>query len=170
MRVGELPHQARLAHTWLAHDRDHLTMALACSSEGLLQQLDFCIPAHEARQPSGSGGVQPAPHGARADDLENLDRCGQAFHGHGATRHHLHEPFGEGQRIRGQQDRPRPGDLLHARSQVRRLTDRRVVHVEIRPDGADHHLARVETHADLDRNPVAPEHVLGVTPHRVLHS
>jgi len=50
------------------------------------------------------------------------------------------------------------------------LPDRRVVHVEVRADRADDHLTRVETHTDLDGNPVTPEHTLGVALHRLLHA
>jgi hypothetical protein len=50
------------------------------------------------------------------------------------------------------------------------LPDRRVVHVEIRADSADHYLARLEPHTDLDQNPMAPEHALRVALHRLLHA
>ena len=50
-----------------------------------------------------------------------------------------------------------------------RLTDRRVVHVQIGPDGADDHLAGVEPHADLDGHPVRAEDTLRVLRDRLLH-
>jgi hypothetical protein len=34
-----------------------------------------------------------------------------------------------------------------------RLPDGGVVHAEVAADGAHHHLARIEPHADLDRRP-----------------
>jgi hypothetical protein len=52
---------------------------------------------------------------------------------------------------------------------MRALTDSRVVHVQIRADRPHYHLARVETHADLDGHPEAAKHVLGVALHRILH-
>ena len=41
------------------------------------------------------------------------------------------------------------GELLHTRSEVRRLTHRAVVHPEVAPDGAHDHLARVQADPDL---------------------
>jgi hypothetical protein len=52
---------------------------------------------------------------------------------------------------------------------VRRLTDRGVVHVQVGPDGADDHLAGVESHADLDGHPVRAEDSLRVLRNRLLH-
>jgi hypothetical protein len=42
------------------------------------------------------------------------------------------------------------------------LTDRGVVHVQIRADGADDDLAGVEPHADLEGYPLQAEDNLGV--------
>ena len=114
--------------------------------------------------------MKPAAHRARARELEDLDRRGQPLDGRGAACRHLHEALGEGERVRRQQDRPRSGHLLHPRGQVRGVTDRRVVHVEVRADGADHDVARVQAHADLDRDPVTVKHLLRVALHRFLHS
>ena len=50
-----------------------------------------------------------------------------------------------------------------------RLPDRRVVHVQIRPDGADDDLAGVEADADLDRHAVGAEDSLGVLLDGLLH-
>src|SRR5207244_8469407 len=44
--------------------------------------------------------------------------------------------------------------LFHARGEMRRLTDRRVVHVQVIADRADHDLAGVEPDADLHRHAV----------------
>ena len=46
--------------------------------------------------------------------------------------------------------RARRCHLLHAGGQVGRLPDRRAIHAQIGADGADHHLAGVEPHADPD--------------------
>ena len=50
-----------------------------------------------------------------------------------------------------------------------RLTDRRVIHVQIRPDGADDHLAGVEPHTDLEGHPVRAEDFLCVLLDCLLH-
>jgi hypothetical protein len=154
----------------LAHDRNHLTMALARPAEGLPQELDFRVPAHEPRQTTGRGCVEPATHGAGTTELEDLDRGRQALHGHGAAGRHLHEALGECQRLRSEQDGPWPGHLLHARGQVGRLADGRIVHVEIRADRADDYLARIQPYADLDRDTVRSEDAIGVSLDGLLHT
>ena len=169
VRVGKLPDQSRLAHAWLAHDRDELAVALARSPQRLPQQLDLRVTADEAREPARGSGVQPAPHRARARQLEDLDWCCHPLHRHRTARGYLHETLGEGQRLGSQQGGPGLGHLLHARGQVRALTHRRVVHVEIRPDRPNHHVTRVQTHADLDGHPETAKHALGVPLHRLLH-
>ena len=78
--------------------------------------------------------------------------------------------FGELQGGGGEQDGAGHRHLLHAGGQMGRLPDRRVVHVEIRPDGADDHLARVEAHADLEGHPVRAEDPLRVLRDRLLHA
>ena len=49
------------------------------------------------------------------------------------------------------------------------LAHRGVVHVQIGADRAHDHLARVQAHADADRDAVLPSHALGVPLHRLLH-
>jgi hypothetical protein len=41
--------------------------------------------------------------------------------------------------------------------------------VQVAADGANHHLARVEAHPDLDRHSVTAKHLLRVALHRLLH-
>ena len=50
-----------------------------------------------------------------------------------------------------------------------RLSDRRVVHVEIAADGTDHHLAGVQPHSNRQRDPGRAAHFLGMPLHRLLH-
>jgi hypothetical protein len=50
-----------------------------------------------------------------------------------------------------------------------RLTDGRVVHVEVAANGADNHLTRVHTHPNVHRHARGPVHLLGVSLHRFLH-
>jgi hypothetical protein len=59
--------------------------------------------------------------------------------------------------------------LLHACGEMGRLTNGRVVHVQVAPDGADDHLSRVETNADLNEDPFSLPHTVGVPFHRFLH-
>jgi hypothetical protein len=50
-----------------------------------------------------------------------------------------------------------------------RLADRGVVHVEIRADCANDHLARVQAYADADSHAMLPPHGFGVLLDHLLH-
>jgi len=67
------------------------------------------------------------------------------------------------------QDRARRRHLLHAGGQVGGLTDRRVIHVQVRPDGTDDDRAGVEPHADLDGHPVRTEDTVPILRDGLLH-
>ena len=71
--------------------------------------------------------------------------------------------------MRRDQDGARRGRLFHPRRQVRRLADRRVIHVQGITDGADDDLAGVETHPDLNGHALGPLNLLGIVVHRILH-
>ena len=113
--------------------------------------------------------MEPRPLRARSGELVDLHRFGQALDRDRSPSRHLDVALGELQGRGREQDRARCRHLLHAGGQVRRLTHRRVVHVQIRPDGAHHHLAGVEPDADLDRHSVRAEHTLRVLRDRLLH-
>jgi hypothetical protein len=82
----------------------------------------------------------------------------------------VHEPFGEGEHLGSEQDRTRGRHLLHAGSQVRGLPHGGVVHAEVRPDGANDDLARVQTDPDLDGDALGSPQFLGAPLHGVLHA
>jgi hypothetical protein len=52
---------------------------------------------------------------------------------------------------------------------VRRLADGGIIHVEIVADGPHHHLATVEAHANLDRQPLRAPHLLTGPADQLLH-
>ena len=72
------------------------------------------------------------------------------------------------ERRRRDQHRARARGLFHARSEMRRLPDRRVVHVQVIADRADHDLAGVEPDADLHRHAVRVPRLLCVPSDRFL--
>src|SRR5262249_4480369 len=53
--------------------------------------------------------------------------------------------------------------------QVCRLADRRVIHLQVAPDGAHDYVPRVQTNSYLDRNAVGPSNSLSVPFHGFLH-
>src|ERR687897_370703 len=50
-----------------------------------------------------------------------------------------------------------------------RLTNCRIVHLQVTPDGAHHYLSRVQTNSYLNGYSLAPSDSLGVTLYRLLH-
>ena len=52
---------------------------------------------------------------------------------------------------------------------MRGLPHRRVVHVQVVPNRADHHLAGVQPDADLDVEPLLPPQLLGIPADRLVH-
>src|SRR5207244_889018 len=61
-------------------------------------------------------------------------------------------------------------ELLHPGREMRGLTDRGVVHVQIAVYGADDDLARVEPDADLHIDALAPAQLVGIPADRLLHA
>jgi hypothetical protein len=87
-----------------------------------------------------------------------------------AERARQHVALDEAERLRRQQDRARHRHLLHASREVRRLSDRGVVHLQVAPDGAHHHLAGIEPHANVHGHTERAVHLLRVLTHALLHS
>ncbi len=169
MGVGQLEGQARLAHARLAHDRNHLTASLPGLVDRAAELLDLGVATHKGREPARGGGLEPRAHGADPGELVDLDGAGQALHGHGPERGHLHEALGERQGLRGQERRARIGELLHARGEVGSLADRGVVHVQVGADRTHDDLARIEAHANADPDAVLGPYALRISRDRLLH-
>ena len=167
--VGELVDEAGLPHAGFPHDGDELAVAIVREGERPADLLDLGVAADEPRQSPRGGSVEPGPLRARSGERVDLHGVRQALDRDRPPGRDLHVAFGELQGRGGEQDRAGRRHLLHAGGQVGRLTDRRVVHVQIRPDGADDHLAGVEPHADLDGHPVRAEDTLRVLRDRLLH-
>jgi hypothetical protein len=76
---------------------------------------------------------------------------------------------GEPERVGRDEDGAGLRHLLHARGQVRRLTDRRIVHVQVAADRAHDDLAGVEPDPDLHRDALGALDLLGVAADGLLH-
>ncbi|HEX7128377.1 MAG TPA: hypothetical protein VF406_21700 [Thermodesulfobacteriota bacterium] len=99
--------------------------------------------ADEAREAARRRGLHARPQARRAGQLVDLDRLAHPLDRDRADRLRANEPLGEPERIGRQPDAAGGGELLHAGGQVRRLADRRVLHVEVVADRPDHHLPRM---------------------------
>ena len=99
----------------------------------------------------------------------HLDRIGDPLDRNGAERLRVDVALGEPQRLAGEPDRARRGELLHATGQMRRLANRGVVHSEIASDRAHDDLSRVEADANQDFHALGAAKILGIAPDRLLH-
>ena len=169
LRVGELPEQARLAHSRLPDQRHELAPPLAGQLEGLGELLDLGVTAHEAAESTRRRRLKARPRGAGARDLVDLHRLAPPLDGDRPQRADLHVALREMPHVGGDEDGARGRELLHPRRQVNGLADGGVVHVEVVRDGAHDHLARVEADADVQRDAVSGPDLLGVAADRVLH-
>ena len=166
MGVRELPEHPGLSQTGLAHERHDLTLSGRRARKGGRQQLHLGLAADETGEPAERGYLKPCPRVADPDDLVNLHRLDT----HRTERSRLDVSRREPARLSGHQDAARLGRLLHAGRQVRRLTDRRVVHVEIAADRPHDDFAGVEADADPHGGAVGVSgERVGVSPSRLLH-
>ena len=121
--------------------------------QSLVQGVELALPPDKARQPLRSPRLEALAHRRGPYQLKHLHWLGQSFHGYGAQGVDLHQALHQPQGRSGQADRPRCGQLFHARRQVRGLADRRVVHVEIVTNGSDHHFPGIEADANAQLQP-----------------
>jgi hypothetical protein len=167
--MDTLVHQARLPHPGLAHHGNDLAVSSACVVERLAQGGNLRLAPHKAGEAPRRSGLEAFAERSGPNQIEHfhglchaLDRdWPQGVHPHQA----LDEPQGRGR----QANRPRRGQLLHTRCQMRRLPHRRVVHVQIVADGADHHFPGVEPHPDAQLEAVGAPHRVRILAHGGLH-
>src|SRR5262249_39102660 len=163
------PVEPRLAHARVSYDGDDLAVALARPVERVLQLLELAFPTHEPRESPPGRGLQPRAGCAGPGQLEYLHRLAQALYPHRTEPRDLHQPLGQAQRARTEPNAAGRRQLLHARRQLGRLPDRRVVHAEVAPDRMHDHIARVEADANLYLHAVRPAQLGRVALHGLLH-
>ena len=168
--MDDLIDQARLAHAGFTHQRDHLAMPGLRLGQSLLHDHQLLVPPDKARQAPYHPRLEAAAQGACPDQFIDLHRRRQALDRHGAQGGDPHQPLRQPQRLGGQTNAPGRGQLLHPGRQVRGLAQGRVVHVQVVANGADHHFARVEAHADLHLHAVCPAHLGAIVADGLLHS
>jgi hypothetical protein len=144
-------------------------MTVAGELLGAAKLLQLGVAADEPREPAPGGRLQAGPRRASARHLVDLDRVSEPLHRYGAERFHGDVALGQRQCLGRDHNRAGIGELLHPRGEVRRLADGRVVHVEVAPDRAHDHLARVQPDADLDHRRVRAPHLVRVLLHALLH-
>jgi hypothetical protein len=169
VRLRELPEQPRFPHPGLAHDGDGLPVPGDSALERLCQLLQLTRAPDKAGQASGRRRLEARPHGPHSAHLIGLHRLAQSFNVDWPQRFDLQVTLGQAQGLGCHQDRPWHRYLFHARREMGRLPHRRVVHVQVAPDGPHDHFSRVQPDADVDGNAVRALHLLGVAPDGLLH-
>ncbi len=167
--MSELVDEARFPHPRLADDRRHLPAPGAGQLLGPAELLQLRGPADEPGQPPPGRRLQARPRRAHPRHLVNRHRLRQPLDRHRAERRHGDVALDQVQGRARDQDAARARELFQPRRQVCRLTDRRVVHVEIAVDGPHDDLARVEPDPDLHVDTVRPARLRRVALHELLH-
>jgi hypothetical protein len=169
MRLREFPEEPRLSDAGFSHHRRDLPVPGPRPVQGLTKLLHLVVTADEAREAARCGGLEARAYRRRPRHLVDLDGRLEPLDRHRAERFDHHVAFRQRQGLRRDQDRAGRRHLLHASGEVRRLADRRVVHVKVASDGSYDDLPRVQAHPDLDRNALGPPDAVGVPFHRFLH-
>ena len=71
-----------------------------------MQDREFRLPAHKARQATGGGHLQAPPQGTGPDQLEDLHGLRQPLHRHRSQGGDLHQSLRQPQRLGGQANTP----------------------------------------------------------------
>ena len=149
--VDELPQQPRFADARLADHAHELRPpcgARARSSARLIWSTSSSRPTKGVRPARRRPAGGPRLPGAR--DLEHLHGRVEALDADLPEKLEHDVAFDQPGGVGGNQDGARRRGLLHARGQVRGLAHGGVVHAQVVPDRAHHHLAGVQSNPDAD--------------------
>jgi len=144
----ELEEEPALAEAGVAGDHHHLPAPFPRVLEALAQRRQLARPADERREAALGGDVQARALAARPEHLEGA-RGGAALGGELPEIQRLEVALDGRVRCLADHHAARPGRLLHARGEVRRVADRGVVHAQVVADLADDHRTGVETDTEL---------------------
>ena len=167
--VDELIEQARLPHPGLADHGHHLAVTRRGTRQCLPEGRQLLLPPHKAGEAAPHRRLQAPPERADPHQLSDLDGFHQTLDRNGAQGVHLDQALHQAQGRGRQQDTARRGELFHARRQVHRLPDGRVVHVQVVIDAPHHHLAGVEPHPKVHGQAMRAPHLVTVAAQRGLH-
>ena len=123
-------------------------------------------PSHQPREAPQAGGVEACAQRADPLELEDPDRGTDAFHRPSSLVVQGEEPLDQPGGMLGQVHAAGSGHLLHPRREPHAVSLGGVVHAQVVADLADHHLPRVEAHADGELEPSGSERT-GIAPQLV---
>jgi len=163
----ELEAQAALAGAGLGHDAHDLSVACVRLLERLLEHRHVVVAPDEPGEPAGTGHVEARLELAHALELVHLDRSAHALHGGSAQ---VSQPDVAPDQLCGRlahAGRAGPRELLHALREPDRETLGGVVHAQVVPDLAHHHLARVDADAHGEVEALGEAQLVGVALERI---
>jgi hypothetical protein len=170
MGVRELPEETGLPHSRLTDDRHDLAASYAALLDRRVELLDLARTTDELGETSARRHLKTRPRRSGAKQLVDVDRLPAAPHVHRTQRRDLYVALREPQRCHGDEHRRRRRGLLDASSQMRRLSNRRVVDMQVARDGADDDFPGVQTDANLREDAFLTAHALAVPLDGLLHS
>ena len=141
--------QPRFAHSGLAHYGDDLPSSLAGALQHPGQRAHLSLAANESRQTTQFSHFPTGACCRPSRELECLDGFSQPLHDHGAQRAQIHETLDELTRTCCQANASGSRRLLHPGRQMNRGTIGLVLHGQIIANGVYHHLAGIESHANI---------------------
>ncbi len=149
--AAQLAEDAALADARLAGQQHHLAFAVLRQVPALDQEAEFMLAADEIGQPAAPHRFEAALGGRHPLDRPGLDRLGKTLDRVPAkcaqAEHIAEQPAGRC----WDDDRPRLGQRLQSRRQVRRLADHRLLLCGTFADEiADHHEAGGDADAHLE--------------------
>jgi hypothetical protein len=140
----------------------------ACLVEHVAQGGDFHLAPHKVGEAPCGSDLEAAAR-AGPNQFEYLHRLCHPFDRYRSQRLHLYQALDQPQGGGRQANRAGRGQLLHTRRQMRCLPHRRVVHVQVVANGADHDFPGVEPHPDAQLDAVGMAHRFRVLAHGGLH-
>src|SRR5262249_54934468 len=130
-RVNEFVDKPRLTDTGFTDYGDDLAATRAGALKGLPPLLCFVGTVDKSRQATRSDRPQPRARRICTQELMLYDGRRQPLHKEGPEWLSRHVSFREPIRMARNEDGPRYRHLLHARSQMNRLTLGAIVHVQV---------------------------------------
>ena len=152
--LDELVAEPALADSGLGHDAHHLAVARGRLLQRGVERLYVGAATHEARQAARARDVETRLQLARARELEDVHRLGDALDRELAE---IVEREVAGDEVRGGVRQVAGVGLcqtLHALGQADRVTLGGVVHAQVVADPADHDFARVQAQTRRDADTV----------------
>jgi hypothetical protein len=151
----QLQEKARLAEARLTDHARHSPPSLLHLDEQLAEGRDLAVAAHEAAPGPPIGRAEHRRRRFRADEVKCRDRAGEPAELERAGGLERDLVLDESGGRLAEQDCAGRGRLLKPGREMRRVSDRRVVHAQVVADRPDHDESGIEPHPHAERHGLA---------------